>query len=231
MIRAAVFDFDETMVELEAQHGAASASLAAELGDDYLRMPESFRHRSGHRVIDDVAEMKRFFGWRESLDKLYRRRQELFHDECSGADITLLPGVEPVVRRLATRGLVLGIASSGSGESIRRILARLGLAGLFEVIIAGEDVENGKPHPEPYLLAAARLGVRPDECVVFEDSAVGVRSAKAAGCVVVGVRNPNAATIQDLDVADLVVAGMERLVEDEALLRAVGLEGRPQMRG
>jgi HAD superfamily hydrolase (TIGR01509 family) len=211
VIRAAIFDFDETMVELEAQHGAASAALAAEQDSDYLLLPASFRHRSGHRVIDDVAEMKSFFGWTADLDTLYARRQELFHDECARAEITLLPGVERVVRRLSGAGLPLGIASSGSGESIRRILARLGLHEPFSVVVAGEDVTRGKPDPEPYTLAASRLGVRPDECLVFEDSALGVRSAKAAGCFVVAVRNPKAASPQDLDAADLVVAGMTQL--------------------
>jgi sugar-phosphatase len=215
LIRAAIFDFDETMVQLEAQHDAASAALAAEAGDDYLRMPESFRHRSGHRVIDDVAEMKRFFGWPRSLETLYARRKELFEDECARGRIELLPGVEKVVRILAGRGLALAIASSGSGASIRGIVERLGLGEIFGVIVAGEDVREGKPHPESYQLAAARLGVTPDECVVFEDSTVGVRSAKSAGCTVVGVRNPKAATTQDLSVADLVVTGMVGLPDAE----------------
>lgn len=211
MIRAAIFDFDETMVQLEAQHDAASTALVAEHGDDYHRMPESFRHRSGHRVIDDVDEIRRFFGWSESLEELYRRRQELFHEECARAEIELLPGVEQVIRVLEEEGLRFAIASSGSGESIRRILERLGLGNLFRVVVAGEDVANGKPDPEPYRLAASRLDVRPDECIAFEDSALGVRSAKAAGCFVVGVRNPNAAIAQDLSVADAVVEGMEQL--------------------
>jgi len=212
LIRAAVFDFDETMVQLEAQHGAASAALAREMGDDYERLPESFRHRSGYRVIDDVSEMREFFGWNEDLEGLYQRRQKLFHEECDRAEITLLPGVAPVVGFLVGRGIRLGIASSGSREAIRRILARLGMDRFFGVVVAGEDVTNGKPDPEPYEVAAYRLGVRPDECLVFEDSAVGVRSAKTAGCKVVGVRNPHALTHQDLAAADLVVTGMEGLV-------------------
>lgn len=209
MILGAIFDFDETMVQLEDLHGTASATLAREMGDDYARLPESFRERSGHRVIDDVAEMKSFFGWGADLDALYVRRQELFDDECARANIELLPGVERVVRDLARRRLALGVASSGTGESIRRILQRLGLAEFFAAVVAGEDVRHGKPHPEPYQLAASRIGVAPDKCVVFEDSSVGVRSAKSAGCVVVGVRNPYAATRQDLEVADLVVEGMD----------------------
>lgn len=222
MIRAAIFDFDETMVQLEEQHGSASAALAREQGDEYLRLPESFRHRSGYRVIDDVDEMKSFFGWKAPLDTLHARRQALFLDECARGEIELLPGVERVVRHLTARGLTLGIASSGSGESIRRILERLGLDGCFSAVVAGEDVARGKPDPEPYQTAASRLGIRPDECIVFEDSSVGVRSASAAGCFVVGVRNPNAATRQHLDGADLVVEGMDQV--DEECLKRAGIE-------
>lgn len=218
MIRAAIFDFDETVVHLESQHDAASAALASEHGDDYLRLPESFRHRSGYRVIDDVADMKAFFEWSESLETLYRRRQELFHEQCSSSRIELLPGVEHVVTFLVGRGCLLGIASSGSRESIRRILLRLGLDRVFGVVVAGEDVTKGKPDPEPYEVAAFRLGVRPEECVVFEDSTVGVQAAKRAGCTVVGVRNPFALMEQDLGVADLVVTGMEGLVPELAEL-------------
>jgi len=182
------------------------------MGDDYERLPESFRHRSGYRVIDDVSEMRELFGWKADLDALYRRRQELFHEECDRADIVLLPGVAKVVGFLVGRGILLGIASSGSREAIRRILARVGMDRFFGVVVAGEDVTNGKPDPEPYQVAAYRLGVRPDECLVFEDSAVGVRSAKSAGCRVVGVRNPLALTHQDLAAADLVATGMPGLV-------------------
>ena len=215
MIRAAIFDFDETMVQLEEQHGAASAALCALHGDDYDRLPESFRHRSGHRGVDDVAEMKSFFGWRRSLEDLYALRQELFQEECDRSEIVLLPGVEKLVRQLAAKGLALGIASSGSGESIRRIVERLGLDDFFSAIVAGEDVDRGKPDPEPYVVAADRLDVTPGECVVFEDSSVGVRSAKAAGCVCIGVRNPLARSLQDLDAADLVVTGLSELDEDD----------------
>lgn len=211
MLLAAIFDFDETMVLLEEQHGAAAAQLAREHGDDYERMPESFRHRSGYRVVDDVDEMRRFFGWRESLDALYARRLELFLIEWREHPVLLLPGVADAMSALEARGMALGIASSGLRPSIEEILENLGILRRFGAIIGGEDVSTGKPNPEAYRKAASALGVAPSHCLVFEDSAVGVAAAKAAGAVCIGVRNPNAMIRQDLAAADLVIEGFPAL--------------------
>ncbi|MGK2857093.1 MAG: HAD family hydrolase [Thermoanaerobaculia bacterium] len=211
MLQAAIFDFDETMVLLEDQHTAAAARLAREMGDDYERMPESFRHRSGFRVLDDVDEMRRFFGWREELTTLYARRLELFLVECREHPAPLLPGVAAAIAALEGRGMPLAIASSGLRPSIEEILGNHGLGGSFRAIIGGEDVSRGKPDPEPYLRAATALGVDPSDCLVFEDSSVGVTAAKAAGAVCVAVRNALAKTPQQLDAADLVIDGFEKL--------------------
>lgn len=222
MLQAAIFDFDETMVLLEDQHTAAAARLARELGDDYERMPESFRHRSGFRVLDDVDEMRRFFGWRDDLALLYARRLELFLVECREHPVPLLPGVESAIAALLRRGMSLAIASSGLRPSIEEILGNHGLRGSFRAIIGGEDVGKGKPDPEPYLLAAAALGADPRSCLVFEDSSVGVAAAKAAGAVCVAVRNSLAKMPQQLDAADLVIDGFE-LLDLEAVDERWGL--------
>jgi beta-phosphoglucomutase-like phosphatase (HAD superfamily) len=87
-------------------------------------------------------------------------------------------------------------------------------AGTFDTLVTGDQVSRGKPHPEPYLTAAARLGVDPSRCVAIEDSPTGVASAEAAGCVVLAVQNqvplaavPGRTVLHDLaavTVADLV---------------------------
>jgi beta-phosphoglucomutase-like phosphatase (HAD superfamily) len=89
------------------------------------------------------------------------------------------------------------------------VLQRLGLRRYFGVLVSGQDVTRGKPDPEPYLLAAACLGVPPGQCVVFEDAAVGVRAAKAAGMACIGVPNPAALQPQDLSLADLILPSLE----------------------
>jgi len=205
---AAIFDFDETMIELEAQHAAASGALCREMGSDFQVLPESFRLSSGRRILDEVRELRERFGWTRPLDELMAIRQRHFRDACRAAELHLLPCVADVVRMLRERGLRLAIASSAVGEEIDEILRRLGIRGAFELIVDGAQVARAKPDPEPYLVAARKLGVAPERCIVFEDSHVGVVAAKRAGAYCVAVRNPSAHFPQDLSAADVILDSM-----------------------
>ena len=224
IVAAAIFDFDETMIDLEAQHVIASEELCRSMGADYMQIPESSRTASGRRIIDDVQEMKEIFGWSEPLDQLLARRQAAFDEACSRSELRLMPGVERVVRELHASGITLAVTSSAVGASIDRILRRFGLRDLFAAIIDGSQVVHGKPDPEAYVVTATRLGVRADECVVFEDSTVGVQAARAAGMFCIAVRNPNASMRQDLSAADLVIESFEAL-EVAPLTRSVPRPG------
>ncbi|HVS30854.1 MAG TPA: HAD family phosphatase [Thermoanaerobaculia bacterium] len=210
-VDAAIFDFDETMIDLEPQHTIASELLCRQFGSDYSRMPESFRHGSGKRVIDDIRDLRDFFGWSSPFDELVRFRQRHFDEACSRADLVLLPGVERAVRTLHARGIPLAVTSSAVGSSIDAILRRTAIRGMFRLIVDGSEVVHPKPHPEAYLVTAGKLGVEPAHCVVFEDSTVGVRAAKRAGMYCIAVRNPNALTPQDLTPADVVLDSFEEL--------------------
>jgi HAD superfamily hydrolase (TIGR01509 family) len=202
---AAIFDFDETMIDLEAQHTYASASLARDQGNDFMQLPESFRNRSGFRVIDDVSDMRDFFGWPESVDELLVVRQQHFMHACREAELHLMDGVDAAVRMLHDAGYRLAIASSAVGAAIDEILRCVGLRERFELIVDGSEVKRGKPDPEAYQIAAARLRLAPHRCIVFEDSNVGVIAAKRAGMYCVAVRNKAALIRQDLSAADVVV--------------------------
>ena len=203
--RAAIFDFDETMIDLEPQHAAATAALCREMGADYDALPEWVRFGSGRRIVDELAQMREAFGWRESIEELLARRQRYFDEVCRTSDLELMPGVEQVVRALHARGLTLAIASSAVGSAIDAILRRFGIRELFALIVDGSEVAHGKPDPEAYLITAERLGVAPAECVVFEDSKVGVLAAKRAGMTCIAIRNPHAFEEQDLSAADQVL--------------------------
>jgi HAD superfamily hydrolase (TIGR01509 family) len=216
-IRAMIFDFDETMIDLEAQHTYASEQLCRARGDDYQRMPEEFRRGSGRRVIDDVHELRAFFGWTETVETLFEERQRSFDAACGLGDepanppLTLMRGVGSVVRALHTKGITLAVTSSAVGSSIDAILRQTGLRDLFSLIVDGSEVTRGKPDPEAYLVTLERLGVDARECIVVEDSHVGVMAAKRAGIYCIAVRNPNAASYQDLSAADLELSSLEEL--------------------
>lgn len=202
---AVIFDFDETIIDLEPQHTGAYEALCRDYGSDYASMPEAFRLGSGRRVIDDIREMRAHFGWTASEEDLFKRRQEHFDALCRTSDLETLPQVREAIEQLRAGGMPLAITSSAVAASIEAILERLGLRDAFTMIVDGSEVRHGKPDPEAYLLTARRLGVAPGRCIVFEDSEVGVAAAKRAGMYCVAVRNPRAQTVQDLTAADVLV--------------------------
>ena len=210
-VDAVIFDFDETIIDLEPQHTAAHAALCRDHGADYLDMPESFRRGSGRRIIDDIREMRAHFGWTHSEDALFARRQQHFDAICRSAHLDAMPGVREAIARLRVTHLPLAITSSAVKASIEAILVRLELRDAFTLIVDGSEVVHGKPDPEAYLLTARKLGVAPERCLVFEDSHVGVVAAKRAGMFCVAVRNPRALERQDLSAADVLVDSMNEL--------------------
>ena len=216
-IAAFIFDFDETIVDLEPQHTAAYETLCRHLRSDYQQMPESFRTGSGRRIIDDIRELRAFFQWTESESELFAVRQKHFDAICRDSELQAMDGVIDTIRALQNAGVPLAITSSAVRSSIEAILERLGLRDAFALIVDGSEVVNGKPDPEAYLLTARQLDVAPEACVVFEDSHVGVLAAKRAGMYCIGVRNPRAQTRQDLSAADLIVDSMRELRSNGAL--------------
>jgi len=211
LIAAAIFDFDETIIDLEPQHTVAYELLCRAMGSDYARMPESFRTGSGRRIIDDIREMSVFFGWTKSEDELLAMRLHDFDEACRTSPLTLMPGVAKTIRDLHDLDIPLAIATSAVGSSVEILLRRFELRDCFELIVDGSEVVHGKPDPAAYLLTARKLGVDPSECVVFEDSRVGVLAAKGAGAYCVAVRNRRAQEYQDLSEADVVLDSFERL--------------------
>ncbi len=209
-IRAAIFDFDELLINLQTLHFAADRAALAALGHDYDALPDAIRlGSSGRRISDLLAEIRAHFGITDSVDTLMWQRQEHLLAALRDAPTLLaMPGAVEIVNALHAAGYPLAVTSSGIREYIMLVLDRLGIADRFAVIITGTDVTHGKPHPEPYLVTAARLGLPPAACVVFEDATVGVLAAKAAGMRCIAVPNPDALQPQDLSAADLVLPSL-----------------------
>src|SRR5438552_5615428 len=125
--------------------------------------------------------------------------------------LPLVPGAVEAVRRVAAR-FPLGLASSSNRELIDAVLGAAGLTELFEATVSSEEVARGKPAPDVYLAAAARLGVAAERCGAVEDSHGGIRSAKAAGMFVVAIPNPTYPPDDEaLASADVVVRSVEEL--------------------
>ena len=126
-------------------------------------------------------------GVQPDLDAMTARCKELA-DEIMAAGPKLIEPVVAIAREAKAAGVPLAVASSGVKPTVTGHLKGHGIYDLFDAVVTCEDVENGKPAPDLYLLAAKRLGVDPTRCTAYEDAELGMHSARAAGMAVVDVR-------------------------------------------
>jgi beta-phosphoglucomutase len=220
-MRAAIFDFDGVLVNSEPLHFSALRSALAETGigitrDEYDQLYLAYDDRGAIRLAFE------HHGRAIELDRLHEvalRKAEIFEELLP--TVPLFPGAAALVRTLA-REVPLAIASGARREEIEAILEGGGLRDAFQAIVGADDVTRGKPDPEPYLRAAARLlsrvpDLKPEECVAFEDSMPGIAAARSAGMRVVAVTNSYPA--EKLRAAHRVVTSLEEV--DRAGLTAL----------
>jgi HAD superfamily hydrolase (TIGR01509 family) len=183
--RAAIFDLDGVLVHSGPYHRAAWRALLTELGAE----PEDgeFWRLTIGRPVEEALPL--LLGRRLSSSEIARysaRKTILYHQFAEGR-LSQVPGAVAFVGSLAAQNVPRGLATSASRWSVTAALRDLGLTPHFPVVVTADDVDRGKPDPEVYLTAAARLGVEPLACIVFEDSVVGVEAARRAGMRAVGL--------------------------------------------
>ena len=178
-MQAVVFDFNGTLSDDEPVLVRVYAELFAELGRP-LTAAEYYGHLAGHT---DEEMFVRWLG--ASSDELIRERVRRYNVLVSDGS-TVHDDVRAAVRWAAER-MPVAVVSAALRDEIEPVLAACGLRDVFSLVLSQDDVTRGKPDPQPYLLAAERLGLPPTELLVFEDTDVGVASAKAAGAHVVGL--------------------------------------------
>lgn len=185
-IRAVIFDLDGVLADSEAWWNEIDKTLLAEHGVTYGG--EHHRNVLGINYRLAVEFYKKTFGLLERTDQLMRRRGEIA-TEFFANRIDLFPFAKQVLEELRQMNppIRLGLATSSVGTSARPFLDRHKLTIFFDVIITGEEVERGKPHPDIYLRAAEKLDVPTDACLVIEDSLSGIAAAKAANMRVAAI--------------------------------------------
>lgn len=183
---AYIFDCDGTLADTMPTHFRAWSEA---LGGASEFFPEALFYELGGTPTNQiVALLNQRNGLTLDVDDVVTRKEALF---LSYSDT--IAAIEPVVavaREMSERGLPLAVASGGHRNIVLSTLKGLKIDHLFQVVIGSEDYVNGKPAPDPFLLAAQRLGVPPEECLVFEDTLIGIEAAKAAGMKWVHVPTP-----------------------------------------
>jgi HAD superfamily hydrolase (TIGR01509 family) len=228
VLRAILFDFDGVIVDSEDLHYEAFRRVFEEQGVE-LNRETYFQTCLGFNDVECIRWGLQGTGGIDKAGVLQElaRRKSAYYDELLGSRMRFFPGVCDFIRRAAAR-YPLGIASMALRREIDFALQRADLSDLFCVIVSGEEVEKTKPDPEAYQKTLRRmnahLSLGPDrsiqasECLVIEDSAAGIESAKRAGMIVIGVTHTEVAA--KLQHADRVLPSLDGvcLEEVEALL-------------
>jgi HAD superfamily hydrolase (TIGR01509 family) len=177
MLAAVIFDLDGVLADSETWWSQIDAQLLAKYGVMYRG--EHHQNVVGVSYRLAVEFYKKAFGLSVPTEEMMRHRGEIAR-EFFANKIGLFPGVKEVLEELRQMKLHLAVATSSVSASARPFLDRHQLAGFFDVIVTGEEVERGKPAPDIYLGAAERLRIAADRCLLVEDALPGVAAAKAA---------------------------------------------------
>ena len=207
MIRAFAFDLDETLADCEPQHRRATKAMLDATGVDANKARDVFHDVTGRRTSDIIEAWRAASGVTHSLDELLSLRHSAFLAALDEEPPQAMPGAIECLRASAALGPV-AVVTSGYREDALETLRAIGALPFLATIVTGEDVAQPKPNPEPFIVAAGRLGVKPAEILVFEDSPRGVAAGLAAGCRVVAVPNARSTRPEAVVNAHVVLASL-----------------------
>jgi beta-phosphoglucomutase-like phosphatase (HAD superfamily) len=217
-LRAVIFDLDGVLADSEPWWNEIDAKLLAEHGVTY----NGQYHRNVLGVSYQLAVefYKTAFSLSTPTDEMMRRRGEIAIDFFS-KHIGLFPDATSVLQELRRMNLRLAVATSSLSASARPFLDRHQLTSFFHVIVTGEEVERGKPHPDIYLRTGEKLGLRVDTCLVIEDSLSGIAAAKAAKMRVAAI--PDTRFVDGSEYEKEANYVLSRLSEIPLLIRRIGV--------
>ncbi len=232
-IRAFIFDQDGVIVDTERDgHRVAFNRTFAEFG-----FPVEWGIEEYHGLLQVGGGKERMTHYLQSrgfgapipaadvpelMQRLHRRKTDLFVELIESGALPLRPGVRRIMQEAVDLGLMLGICTTSNERAAQAIAHGLLKEIPFQFVLAGDVVPAKKPDPAIYLLGLEKMGVEADQCIVFEDSNIGARAAKAAGMHVVATTNLYTQQ-EDLSMADVIVDTLGEAEGPQATLTG----GRP----
>ncbi len=183
--RAYLFDCDGTIADSMPLHYVAWKSALGEWQCEFEE--ELFYSWGGKPASEIISELNELQGLKMPVEAVAERKERLYFEMLP--QLKVVPEVLEHIEDQEGR-IPYAVVSGSRRDSVTASLSVLGLLDKFETIVCAGDYAKSKPHPEPFLLAAARLGVAPEDCLVFEDTEMGIQAATAAGMASVRVPMP-----------------------------------------
>ena len=180
IIKGAVFDMDGLMIDTEKLYLLYWKKAAADFGYD-MKDEHVYAIRSLARKYS-IPMLKSFFGEDFPTEEVRARRTELINAHIEKNGINLKKGLFELLNWLKDHGVKLAVATATPRERATLYLRKINALDLFDTVVCGDMIANGKPDPDIYLTAARELDLPPEQCAAFEDSPNGIKAAHAAGC-------------------------------------------------
>lgn len=220
MLRAVIFDFDGVITDSEILHLRAFNQSLAPYGieitkNEYYTTYLGFNDNDCYRLLIEKGLLKMD---EQQINAIMNQKKRIF-EQLSQTEGKMIEGVRDFLNMLGQNNIPMAICSGSLLTEVEMVLEEARLRHLFEVIVSGEQVTKGKPHPEGFLLSLQRLNENPgnpitaNQCVVIEDSHWGLEAAKAAGMHTIAVTNSYDA--QQLSMAEKIVNRLNDLTIDD----------------
>ena len=213
-ITAVLFDMDGLVLDTEKLYTRFWQEAAKAFG-----YPMTKEQALGMRSLNrgaGLAKLQSYFGLSVNYDEIRNKRIELMDAFVEQEGVSLKPGIHELLAFLKEKGIKTSIATSSPMERTLLYLGSVGLHHSFDELVSGYMVEKGKPEPDIYLYAAEKLGVKPENCMVLEDSPAGILAAYRAGCLPVMIPDQDEPTEET---SKMLYARAESLKEVITLLR------------
>ncbi|WP_455365057.1 HAD family hydrolase [[Eubacterium] cellulosolvens] len=184
-IRAVIFDMDGLLVDTEPLHHQSWKTL---FKDEFHRpLPSVYKKILGQKEEEVMTQLVNSINVQANVKELVKIKHQIYHDLIRRR-VTFMPGARELINDLKGR-YMLALSTSSTKECADIILRKLQIEDVFDAIATGDDVREGKPHPEIYHFIRRMLEIAPSECLVLEDTENGVNSAKNAGMWCIAVPN------------------------------------------
>ena len=204
MMQAFIFDMDGIILDSEPVHSRTKLATLRHFGLSFAEERlEAYMGRTSRALFEDA--IRENGGSEATAEEMAAYKHRLYLQILAeGKSLQTVKGTPALIGALQQAGIPMAVASSAGRAVIEAALQSFALRQAFQSVVSGAELPAGKPDPAVYLLAASRLGVQPQDCVVLEDAAAGVQAAKRAGMYCIAYRNPGSGR-QDLSLADEIV--------------------------